>query len=483
MGNQIEMSQQVLTTNDPFDNIRFCDRTLAIWIGQGGYTFITNDKKTQNPNVVKYIPITDIDGGWTYIHFSYGLRQNKRQDSYLLAENIKQSSSIFRLVVGGRDLDLYIKWLCCRFQVHSLLRCLHSSIQAWAMSKSYQRNQLLKLRLLSHLQGAKPDPFCWEGDERILNSAVDQPKPLADIQVDSDKLKEDFRQPVPLYNGKKEPWYFLSRLTNNVKYGNVVMGDRVLATWLGQEGFTFITNYVKTTNPKFNKAIPYGDIQGVWTYIYYIYSQIENQGVGFLKYGDKDYKSVTLDHNLYTCQVPRAIFKGGYGSFYETPEKFENFACKCNLIPKVDCVMKAEVVPIPTSKKYELSSAVINEIVSPKENPFPIEYSISGWLVQIHIKLENKNAERLGDRTLAVWASPISDGIYAFATYTYTNLNGAGNPNLYKAHTIWQGSYIMAFHKVWFNLRKVKRLLIQMPTISLMKSFILILVKVVSILH
>ena len=57
--------------------------------------------------------------------------------------------------------------------------------------------------------------------------------------------------------------------------------------------------------------------------------------------------------------------------------------------------------------------------------------------LHINKELEYKNAERLGDRTLAEWASPISDGIYAFATYTYTNLNGAGNPNLNKAHTTW----------------------------------------------
>ena len=53
--------------------------------------------------------------------------------------------------------------------------------------------------------------------------------------------------------------------------------------------------------------------------------------------------------------------------------------------------------------------------------------------LHINKELENKYAERLGDRTLAVWASPRSHVIYAFATYTYTNLNGAGNPNLFKS--------------------------------------------------
>ena len=77
------------------------------------------------------------------------------------------------------------------------------------------------------------------------------------------------------------------------------------------------------------------------------------------------------------------------------------------------------------------------------------------WL-HINKELEHKNAERLGDRTLVEWASPISDGIYAFATYTYTNLNGAGNPNLNKH--IPHGKDLTSWHyKVWFNLRKEKR--------------------------
>lgn len=42
-----------LTVNEPYDNIRMGDRTLAIWLGRGQYTFITNDQKTNNPNVVK----------------------------------------------------------------------------------------------------------------------------------------------------------------------------------------------------------------------------------------------------------------------------------------------------------------------------------------------------------------------------------------------------------------------------------------------
>lgn len=53
---------------------------------------------------------------------------------------------------------------------------------------------------------------------------------------------------------------------------------------------------------------------------------------------------------------------------------------------------------------------------------------------RLHINKEeqNQNAVRLGDRTLGAWVSPAQEGIYAFATYSYANLNGAGDPNAHK---------------------------------------------------
>jgi hypothetical protein len=75
-----------------------------------------------------------------------------------------------------------------------------------------------------------------------------------------------------MYTGKDQPWYFISRLTSNKPYGNIAMGDRTLGIWMGQDGYTFITNDLQTTNPNVVKAIPYGDVEGVWSYIYFSYS-------------------------------------------------------------------------------------------------------------------------------------------------------------------------------------------------------------------
>lgn len=78
---------------------------------------------------------------------------------------------------------------------------------------------------------------------------------MADIKVPDEALKDVneygygywsrflTRYPEPLYEGIKEAYYFMSRLTSNDPYDNVNMGDRVLAVWLGnkENGYTFVT--------------------------------------------------------------------------------------------------------------------------------------------------------------------------------------------------------------------------------------------------
>jgi hypothetical protein len=50
----------------------------------------------------------------------------------------------------------------------------------------------------------------------------------------------------------------------------------------------FATNDKKTGNANVNDNIAYGDIEGVWTYVYYSYSRTESQAVAFLKYSGKE---------------------------------------------------------------------------------------------------------------------------------------------------------------------------------------------------
>jgi glutamine amidotransferase-like uncharacterized protein len=67
----------------------------------------------------------------------------------------------------------------------------------------------------------------------------------------------------------------------------------------------------------------------------------------------------------------------------------------------------------------------------------------------------NKNAELLGDRDLAAWVGSGSGGIYAFATYTYNNMFGAGNANAYQ--NIPYRNQAAQWHFVYFGYSRVKR--------------------------
>jgi hypothetical protein len=99
-------------------------------------------------------------------------------------------------------------------------------------------------------------------------------------------------------------------------------------------------------------------------------------------------------------------------------------------------------------------------IVAEKENVFPNEYAVSGWWkwdgtfasdwhmlfrLTINGKADNADYQKLGDRTLALFAN--IGQFYHFPTYTYTNMVGEGNANLVKnsqhdgANTGWHFVY------------------------------------------
>ncbi len=61
----------------------------------------------------------------------------------------------------------------------------------------------------------------------------------------------------------------------------------------------------------------------------------------------------------------------------------------------------------------------------------------------------------MGDRDLAVWVGNQEGGIYAFATYTYTDLNGNGNPNLFQL--VKYKDDIKEWHFIYFAYSRKKR--------------------------
>jgi hypothetical protein len=93
--------------------------------------------------------------------------------------------------------------------------------------------------------------------------------------------------PVRLIPGKNAAWYFVSRLTMNLPAKDGALGDRMLAIWQGQGYYHFTT--CNAANNQWNVVhnVPYGDIEGLWTYIYYSHSVVFKKSVGFVKYGAK----------------------------------------------------------------------------------------------------------------------------------------------------------------------------------------------------
>ena len=71
------------------------------------------------------------------------------------------------------------------------------------------------------------------------------------------------RYPDELLEGrKKNTYYFISRLSSNPTLGDLEFGDRTLAIWLYDTGYTFATVDTVTKNNNINKLVPTGDIEG-----------------------------------------------------------------------------------------------------------------------------------------------------------------------------------------------------------------------------
>lgn len=87
---------------------------------------------------------------------------------------------------------------------------------------------------------SKPNYVCIEGSNRMINASYNG-KSVADIEFEEKDLIDICeygygfwmryltRFPEPMYDGKRDPWYFVSRLTSNENYENNEMGDRLLA--------------------------------------------------------------------------------------------------------------------------------------------------------------------------------------------------------------------------------------------------------------
>jgi hypothetical protein len=136
---------------------------------------------------------------------------------------------------------------------------------------------------------------CIEGSADVLDAAHNGAS-IAEIDIADEDLKDSSeygygfwlrfltRYPVAHLDGLNKPYYFIARLTENVPNKNDKnLGDRTLATFFSQTSYHFATYNAKTNEPNVHGDIEYPkDIEGVWNYLYFSYSSIENRGVAYV---------------------------------------------------------------------------------------------------------------------------------------------------------------------------------------------------------
>jgi len=76
-----------------------------------------------------------------------------------------------------------------------------------------------------------------------------------------------------LYSNKPA-WMALARFTVNENNGDIGIGDRTLAIFIGKGFYHFTTYNLRGQIPNVYENVNYGDqLEGVWTFFYYSYGE------------------------------------------------------------------------------------------------------------------------------------------------------------------------------------------------------------------
>ncbi|CAD8140693.1 unnamed protein product [Paramecium octaurelia] len=465
------------------------DRTLSAWVGKqdGGiihlptYT-LTDLEGNGNANLFKNVPHKNRHVQWFFVYFGYSRPQQKAKayirwtdsEDHQEYENVRHFTVPKYYIFVGKDKHFP------GFSGDVALVAFNIGEGAFRPGNDFKaKNDAFNVVVgQKQLLGKQPDDKVKEKEDEDDDDGITTPSSTDDNKPKVDETKESEEDlveygygfwarflsayPVRLLNGKNAPWYFVSRLTSNQNYGNIAMGDRTLAVWLGQGYYHFTTCDKKSNNPNVIQNINYpNDIEGVWTYIYYSYSAQENKAIAFIKYGDLEPRSIihNVDHpatkyvrfilggkdsNRYpgfNGLFSQIVFSAKEGAFLDTLDDFKDHISR-TIIPvhDLDRLYKHELVEDTISRKVN-ENPIYDELGGGAQK-FPHEYAISGWFKWeqtqqqvwhnvFRVQINKPSTDRfLGDRTLSFWIGTAQGGIFHFPTYTYTNMNGAGNPNM-----------------------------------------------------
>lgn len=170
-------------------------------------------------------------------------------------------------------------------------------------------------------------------------------------------------------------------------------------------------------------------------------------------------------------QVAGVNFRVGEDSVISSLAEYEEFVHSCNPPPVDSCERKTASLPhieyFGKDTAFDHNNALQTEDVI-----FAQEYSVSGWFKWVHPSEQNiwhtafrltinpqsvnENVQLLGDRDLAVFVGDSQvDNILAFTTYTYTDLNGRGNPNYWQA--VPYENDLTSWHYIYFGYSRKQR--------------------------
>jgi hypothetical protein len=175
------------------------------------------------------------------------------------------------------------------------------------------------------------------------------------------------------------------------------MGDRTLVIFLGRGFYDFYTHDVKANKPDVRVQLPYGDIEGVWVFMYFSY--VAGRATAFLHQPDAEPPTVTKtlqanhiaptflrfilggkDRDLYegfNGQINRPLIRLGRGSYIDSLANFNKWILACNPRPHL-------VFP-PAEIEIQDAPEVFGEDEEVKPNPvavknkMPEEYAAGGW--------------------------------------------------------------------------------------------------------
>jgi hypothetical protein len=238
-----------LTLNKPFDDVKFGDRLLGNWQGDGFYHFTTLNNADKNPNVYQNIPYpADIEGLWTFLYFSFS-KQVNRAVGFIKYDGSEPKRIQFDV---QHPAITYLKFILGGKQFN------YPGFNGQIAKLAYNLGDgafIDKLDGFNKIVGTSPATI-WDS---VVTANIIAEEPVRLEKKDEEYLEVSGKKPFPTeysvsgwfkWDGEyKGDWHSVFRLTINNKADNADyrrLGDRVLTVFANIQEFLHFPTYKYT---------------------------------------------------------------------------------------------------------------------------------------------------------------------------------------------------------------------------------------------